>query len=104
MNFTAESVATAPDGQRKTDTATLSQTEARVQRASSSTEGGLAGTCWAGRADGGRNFYMRGNGTSYRVYLDCTNGRHLFPEVYSGEWEFHLTGPEGARAIWGGSW
>ncbi|GAA2717040.1 MULTISPECIES: hypothetical protein [Streptomyces] len=103
---TAEAQATSTDGQSKNDTAAVSpiSPNTAVQRASSSTERELAATCWNGRTDGGRNFFMTCNGTSYHVYVDCTDGRHLFSEVFSGQWDFRLTCPVGTRAVWGGSW
>ncbi|WP_144440933.1 hypothetical protein [Streptomyces roseifaciens] len=103
---TAEAQATSTDGQSKTSTAGLAPIAGNtpIQRASSSTERELAATCWNGRTDGGRNFFMTCNGTSYHVYVDCTDGRHLFPETFSGQWDFRLTCPVGTRAVWGGSW
>ncbi|MGW3498232.1 hypothetical protein [Streptomyces sp. NPDC001020] len=103
----AEAQATNPDGQSRTSTAGLSSLSAKtaVQKASSSTKSELASTnCWNGRTDGGRHFYMTCRARSYHVYVDCTNGRHLFPETFSGQWNFRLTCPAGTRAVWGGSW
>ncbi|MGW1200249.1 hypothetical protein ACWD4B_31075 [Streptomyces sp. NPDC002536] len=103
---TAEAQAVSTDGQSKNSTAGMTPVSPNtpVQRASSSAERDLAATCWNGRIDGGRNFFMTCNGTSYHVYVDCTDGRHLFPETFSGQWDFRLTCPAGTRAVWGGSW
>ncbi|OIJ87903.1 hypothetical protein [Streptomyces colonosanans] len=105
---TAEAQATSTDGQSKTSTAGLSSSlfaNTPVQRASSSAKPELAAAnCWNGRTSGGRNFFMTCRARSYHVYVDCTNGRHLFPETFSGQWNFRLTCPAGTRAVWGGSW
>lgn len=103
---TAEAQAVSTDGQSKNGTAGMTPVSPNtpVQRASSSTERDVAANCWNGRTDGGRNFFMTCNGTSYHVYVDCTDGRHLFPETFSGQWDFRLICPVGTRAVWGGSW
>jgi len=102
----AEVHAVSADGKSKTSTAGASSISANtpLQRASKSTEHELAGSCWNGRTDGGRTFYMTCNSRSYHVYVECTDGRHLFAETFSGRWDFRLTCPAGTRAVWGGSW
>lgn len=102
----AEAHAVGTDGQSKNSTAGVTPVSpnTQVQRASSSADRDVAAKCWNGRTDGGRKAFTTCNGPSYRVYVDCTDGRHLFPETFSGQWDFRLTCPEGTHADWGGNW
>ncbi|GHF34006.1 MULTISPECIES: hypothetical protein [Streptomyces] len=105
-HHTAEAHAVSVDGQSKNSTAEMAPAaqKPQIQPASSSADRDAAAKCWSGRTDGGRKFFKTCNGTSYRVYVDCTDGRYLFPETFSGQWEFRLTCPEGTHADWGGNW
>ncbi|MFI0354626.1 hypothetical protein [Actinomadura sp. 9N407] len=60
-------------------------------------------SCWDGWRSG-RTFHEKCNGSSYRPYVDCTNGYRYIFGTYSGAREFWLNCPSGSNAIWGGAY
>lgn len=63
----------------------------------------LSVSCWNGYTSG-RLFHENCSGTSYRPYVDCTNGYRYIFGTFSGSWEHWLYCPAGSNAIWGGAY